>query len=327
MVHRETHRVERGVGERLADLGEARLLERVLGLVNDHLRGRAPGVFGVGDDAQATPLGDLWLFIKIDGTTVGSSLYPWLTLGDLGYRVALSTVSDLVAKNSRPLLLVSSVTVSGEWPPSSVLEVVAGVRDLAEAVGALYVGGDVNRLGYDDMVVDVASIGTSRNPKPGTPFREGLVVHSVRCLGLSSIPAALYYLRRDPSPWADLLRSTARPEPPLRFLEYSDLVEASTDVSDGLSSLRRVLERSGTDLALSDEALCPEIVEFSREERVGLEVLLGFMGEEYTVVSAAEYPDLPATTVGRLVRGAGRVYLGDHELRGGWDNFLGYQTT
>ncbi len=313
------------MSRRLADVGEYRVLERVLDIVREHVGGRGPEVFGVGDDAQAVYAGGQWLFLKIDGTSASSSMYPWLTFGDFGYRVALSTVSDLVAKNSRPLLLASSISVSGERPPEVVLEVVAGIRDLAETAGALYAGGDVNRLDYDDVVVDVASLGISSNPKPGAPFREGLVAYSVKCLGLSSIPAALYYLKRDPSPWGDLLRSIARPEPPLKFLAYSDLVDASTDVSDGLASLRRVLERSGSDLALTREALCPEVVEFSREERVEPEVVLSFMGEEYTVVSAAERPDLPAVRIGRVVRGAGRIYLDGRKLEGGWDNFLGFR--
>ncbi len=312
------------MGERLADVGESGVLKRILGLVSEHAGSRGPGVFGIGDDAQAIYVNGLWIFLKIDGTTASSSMYPWLTLGDLGYRVALSTLSDLIAKNSRPLLLVSSITVSGELSPSAVLEAVAGVRDLAETAGILYAGGDVNRLDYNDIVIDVASIGVSSNPKPGVPFREGLIVHSVKCLGLSSIPAALYYLKRDPSPWGDLLRANARPEPPLKFLEYSDLVEASTDISDGIASLRRVLERSGSDLVLSREALCPEVLEFSREEGVELGALLSFMGEEYTVVSTAEDLDLPAVRIGRVVKGAGKVYLEGRELRGGWDNFLGF---
>lgn len=309
---------------RLADLGEPKVLERVTELVWDHLKEKKPEVFGVGDDAQAVLVNGLWLFIKIDGTTAGSSLYPWLGYAELGYRVALSAVTDLVAKNSRPLLLVSSITISGSSQLEAVLEIVNGIRDLAEASGSLYVGGDVNRLDHDDVVVDVASIGTSANPKPSVPFRGDRSVYSTKCLGLSSIPAAIYYLGRDRGAWVDVLRATARPEPPLKFFAYSDLVEASTDVSDGLNSLRKVLEKSGTDLVLSHEAVCPEVLEFSREERVELERLLGFMGEEYAIVSTAEDIDAPALRVGRTTKGSGRIYLGDRELKGGWDNFLGY---
>lgn len=309
---------------KLADLGELKVLEHISKLVRNHLKEKKLEVFGVDDDAQAIFVNGLWLFLKIDGTTASSSMYPWLTFNDFGYRVALSAVTDLIAKNSRPLLLVSSITVSADSHLETVLEVVAGIKDLAEVSGSLYVGGDVNKLNHGDVVIDVASAGISSAPKPSTPFKENLAVHSVKCLGLSSIPAALYYLKKDFNAWRDVLRAIARPEPPLKFFTYSDIVEASTDISDGLSSVRRVLEKSGSDLVLSHEAICPEVLEFSREEKVELDRLLSFMGEEYTVISVASSADLPAIRVGRTVKGAGRIYLENRELRGGWDNFLGY---
>lgn len=310
--------------ERLADLGEIKVLGHVLKIVDDHLSRRRQRVFGIGDDAQAIYLDGQWLFLKVDGTTASSSMYPWLTYGDFGYRVALSAVTDLIAKNSRPLMLASSITLSSDFHLNAVLDIVSGVKDLAEVAGSIYVGGDINKLDYDDVVLDVASIGISTNPKASTPFRGDLSVYSVRCLGLSSIPAALYYLKKDLDAWNDVLRVIARPEPPLKFLTYSDLAGASTDISDGLSSIRRVLEKSGSDLVLTQEALCPEVLEFSVEEGVELSSLLGFMGEEYTVLSTASSSDLPALKVGYTVKGTGRVYLDGRELRGGWDNFLGY---
>ncbi|MEM2079841.1 MAG: AIR synthase related protein [Nitrososphaerota archaeon] len=310
--------------EKLEELGELKVVEYISKLVRDHLKERKPEVFGVGDDAQAVLVDGLWVFLKIDGTTAGSSMYPWLTFSEFGYRVALSAITDLVAKNSKPLLLASSITISGSSQLEIVLNIVAGMRELAESTGSLYVGGDINRLSHSDVVVDVASIGVSHRPKPSTPFRADLTVYSVKCLGLSSIPAALYYLKKDFSPWKDVLKAVAKPEPPLKFLTYSDLVEASTDISDGLSSVRRVLEKSGSDLVLSYEAICSEVIEFSREERVELNRLLSLMGEEYTVISVAGDLDLPATRVGRTVKGVGRIYLESHELKGGWDNFLGY---
>lgn len=310
--------------EKLADLGETKVLEHVLKIVDGHLSGKSQRVFGIGDDAQAIYLDGRWLFLKVDGTTAGSSMYPWLTYGDFGYRVALSAITDLIAKNSRPLMLASSITLSSSFNLNVILDIVAGVKDLAEVAGSMYVGGDINKLGYDDVVLDVASIGISTNPKVGIPFRGGLYVYSVRCLGLSSIPAALYYLKKDQGAWNDVLRVIARPEPPLRFFTYSDFVDASTDISDGLSSIRRVLEKSGSDLVLTQEAICPEVLEFSIEERIELSSLLGFMGEEYAVLSTASSTDLPALKVGYTVKGAGRVYLNGRELRGGWDNFLGY---
>lgn len=311
--------------KKLAEVGEYKILEHVLKIVAEHVEKNKLRVFGVGDDAQAVNLGSIWIFLKIDGSSASSSMYPWLTFGDLSYRIALSSITDLIAKNSRPLLISSSVSISSDSDSETLLEIVRGVKDLAEAVGALYVGGDINKLDHDDVVIDVASIGVSSNPKPSVPFRENLSVYSVKCLGLSSIPAVLYYLEKDFSVWRDLLRSTARPEPPMSFLSYSDSIEASTDISDGLNSLRKVLEKSRVDLVLSYEALCPEVVEFSREEKVGIELLLNLMGEEYAIVSTTEVQDLPAVKIGHTASGYGRIYLDNHELRGGWDNFLGYR--
>ncbi|MCS7099291.1 MAG: AIR synthase related protein [Sulfolobales archaeon] len=313
--------------KKLAEVGEYGALEYVLDIVSKHLERKERRVFGVGDDAQAINVGGLWIFLKIDGTSASSSMYPWLTPGDLGYRVALSSVTDLIAKNSRPLLLSSSITVSSDLRAETLLEIIRGVVDLAEAANSLYVGGDINKLDHSDIVIDVASVGISSNPKPSTPFEENLPVYSVKCLGLSSIPAALYYLKKDISAWMDLLKSMARPKPPLAFLDYSDFAEASTDVSDGLSSLRKVLERSGVDLVLSHDALCPEVVEFSREEKVDVELLLSFMGEEYTIVSTIRDREVPVVKIGRTAGGCGRIYLDDRELIGGWDNFLGYRSS
>jgi hypothetical protein len=63
------------------------------------------------------------------------------------------------------------------------------------------------------------------------------------------------------------------------------------------------------------------------EEKLEIPKVLGYMGEEYAVVFASEEENLPALKLGYTSRGSGRIYLGSEELRGGWDNFLGYMNT
>jgi len=315
------------MSRKMYDIGEVEAIEHISRILQQHLANKRTAVFGVNDDAQAITLGDLWVFLKIDGTTTSSSKYPWLSYRDIGYRVALSSVTDLIAKNARPAILVSSITMSGEMTLDILLDITSGIMDLAEATGSLYVGGDLNRLNQHDIVVDVASVGVSKDPKPSSPFREGLTVYSTKCLGLSAIPAALYYHKKDAGSWMEVLKMISRPIPPLEFFKYSDKAVVATDISDGITSLRKVLRKSNADLFLSSDALCPEVLEFSMEEKLEIPKVLGYMGEEYAVVFASEEENLPALKLGYTSRGSGRIYLGNEELRGGWDNFLGYMNT
>ena len=314
-----THNVRAG------DVGEYFIVKKLLGVYRDSYP-KSP--LGLGDDAAATAFNGRWLLLKIDGTSGSRSRYPWLSWADLGYRVALSAAVDLIAKGATVLGLAVSLGAPKDFPVRGAVEIVKGVTDLARALNSYVFGGDTNSS-TTDVWVDVAAVGVADRVVPATGFKAGDVVRVTSCLGMSAIPAITYYmgLKVDEGLEAILRgEGVRRPKPPLNFYGISHRATASTDISDGLTSLTRFLRELGLDLLIDGSSipLCPEVREFMDTYRVDVKTVLRFLGEEYVVVFTCSEDVERFPKLGRLVEGGGRVFIDGKEVRGGWDNFLGY---
>ncbi len=307
---------------RLRELGEYALIEALTKTLKDVY---PENPLPPGDDAAAVRIGNYWAVLKIDGTDSHSSRYPWLTLGDLAYRVALGTVTDVISKGAKPIALTLSLGIPKDYEEEVVYEIIDGVKELVKSINAYYLGGDINSSINDYVWLDVAGMGLAKKLIPNNTFMDGDTVYITGCIGLSSIEALTYYRKLDVGVVKEYLEVRRRPKPPIDFLKLASKVKASTDISDGLYSITKVIRRLGLDLILNEDLpICDEVFEFMRRFGIDLNDVLRYLGEEYTIVFSFEGKLSGYPVLGTLRKGKGRVFYGGKQLVGGWDNFRGF---
>ena len=142
-----------GPGPRLADLGEAGVLSRLL-----EARGAAvAGVsLGPGDDcAVLQPPPGFELVVSQDATVEGVDYRPgWISPRDLGSRAAAIALSDLAGMGADAGYLLVTVCAAATTAVADLLEIQAGILATAEATGAALVGGDLSGT-EGPLVIDV----------------------------------------------------------------------------------------------------------------------------------------------------------------------------
>lgn len=306
----------------ISKFSERELIEVITDLLSEYYT-RIP--FGYLDDAGALRISGKWFLLKIDGTSFKTSRYPWMGFDDLAYRVALGAAVDVIAKGGTPIALTASVGLQKDMTLEDVKEVARGLRDSCQALGTLFLGGDLNTS--EDGWLDVAVLGISEKPISNKGLKPGYKVYSTKCLGISSIPALTHYEKvLDDRVLEKFLKTLRRPDPPLKFLKNLSEVRASTDISDGLESLRSILRMNNVAMKLREESVCKEILNVSEQYSINLEKILRYMGEEYSIVAFTDL-EMPKdyVLIGEVVEGPpGHVYLEERELHGGWDNLRGW---
>jgi len=296
---------------------------------------------------KSLPLSDdAWcvddIIVNIDGYSFRDSWLPWLSSYEYGWRAAIASMSDLVAKAAKPLAAVISLGVKPDSSVLDVVRIVEGVRDSLNAHGAWLLGGDVNRS--QEGWIDIATIAIRRAPKvlpqiakPGTliyatSYRlwyAGLVLHS-------------FYTNR----WTEARRMFpkaferfTRPILPIKFIELvhstPSCIIGASDVSDSLAyTLWNIAQRSRLAIKLVDIETPLEVLEYSKQYGVDPLHLLLYGGEEYDIVFAVEKGcsreveerafelGLEIVLLGEAVRERVGVYIGGSPVEPrGWRHF------
>ncbi|HXV86669.1 MAG TPA: thiamine-phosphate kinase [Gemmatimonadales bacterium] len=121
----------------------------------DRLGDRATGG---GDDCAVVEVGGERLAWSVDLSVEGTHFRQgWMSLDEIGWRVASAALSDLAAVAATPLGVMASVGLPAEWPEQHLTDLMEGVGAAAAAVGAVVMGGDLVRA--TQLAVDVSVIG------------------------------------------------------------------------------------------------------------------------------------------------------------------------
>ncbi len=288
----------------------------------------SPGLLPPLDDASALRFGDVVLVVKVDGTSERHSRWPWMGLDDLAYRVLAAAATDVIAKGGLPKYVMVSLGIPPTYSLRDVRSIGRGISDFLRECGAFLLGGDTNASTKDLGVwIDAVVIGEARDVKPIVGASEGDVLCVTNCLGISALPALVHHAGLDYSVLKEDLKSILRrPKLPLGFLNMLNDVKASTDISDGLRSISRLLKLNGLSLELfEDLPICPEVREIMEEHGIGVEDVLAYLGEEFNIAYVPNEGIKPQYVLGRLVKGGvGVVTLGGRRVTGGWDDFREY---
>jgi len=306
---------------KLSSLGERVVVDNILKIIS---RVFPEGQLPLGDDAAAFKLGDSWIILKIDGSSASMSKYEFMSWYDFGWRVTVAAVTDVVVKGGRPLGVVSSIGIPKDMDESVVYEIVGGITDLTSSINSYVLGGDINES-VSDVWVDVAVVGVTSRLIPALGLKPGDELLVDGCLGLSAIPYIIYLNKLDPTPWSDLLMKVWRVKPPVEFLSISDKVRVATDISDGLTSVSRLLELNNVGLLIDEIPLCDECLEFAKEVRVDVKDFMRYLGEEFRIVFTVGEGGLSSNYIrlGTVVSGSGIVVSGER-VGFGWEYFKGF---
>lgn len=317
--------------ETLGDVGEFGLIARVVAAAP-----AGPGVLlGPGDDAAVVAAPDARVVATTDLLVEGRHFRrDWSAAREVGRKAAAQNLADVAAMGARPTALLVGLGAPPELSTEWALELTAGLRDEAAAVGASLVGGDVVRA--DQVVVAVTALGDleGRAPVTRAGARAGDVIAVAGRLGWAA--AGLAVLSRGFRSPRALVDAHRVPEPPYAAGPAAAVAGATAmiDVSDGLlADAGHVAEASGVVLALDpdllrvDEPVAAAAAAFNVDP-LGW-ILTG--GEDHALLAtfpAGTFLPEPFTAVGEVHAAepdGARVLVGGRVVDGvgGFDHFRG----
>jgi thiamine-monophosphate kinase len=145
-----------------------------------------------------------------------------------GWRSVAASLSDVAAMGAQA---VASVAVYGApaFDETELSDFVAGARDACEAVGAAYVGGDLDT--HEEFTVSTTVLGRVDEPVFRSGASPGDRLYTTGTLGRSAVALGLFEAG-DPERANDLFRFTPRVEAGTALRPHAS---AMMDISDGLA--------------------------------------------------------------------------------------------
>jgi thiamine-monophosphate kinase len=242
----------------------------------------------------------------------------WLSPQEIGFRAAMSALSDLAAVGAQPVAaLVSFAFTSGDadgW----ATDVMSGVTEAVESFDAVLAGGDVARA-ERGAVIDMVVIGSVDRPILRSTAKPGDEVWVTGSLGGAAAAVAAWLDGREPARAAR--ERFARPVARVREgLLLRGVASAMIDVSDGIAGDARHLAAASGCRLIIDAARLPVHPDASLPH-----ALSG--GEDYELCFTAARGahiglDVEVTRIGEVVAGEG-VEIMNGPDGGGYDHFDG----
>jgi thiamine-monophosphate kinase len=269
----------------------------------------------------------------VGSTDVPAQMEPW----QAARKSIVSCASDLAAKGAAPVAAMISLGLPSAGLSRKYVEGLArGFKLASEEFGVKIVGGDTNEA--NDLVIDCSMIGRVVKGGARMPARSGArpgdaVVVSGK-FGYSACGLAVLLGRAQPAEKGGKGRRFARqavdsvlkPLPRQKFgTTLARFFSSSIDSSDGLAvSLYELAGQSKVDIRVSCEGAKAEGVDsFAKANDLDAHELVFHGGEEYEIVAtvpksklrraagAAKRAGLDLHVIGRVVKGAGNVYVDD----------------
>lgn len=248
----------------------------MLGLLADHLP-------HAGDDAAVID----GLAVTIDMLHETTDFPSGTTRYTAGWRSVGASLSDLAAMGADP---TGAVAVYGApaFEQEEILAFVDGARDVCEAVGTEYVGGDLDD--HAEFTVATAAVGRTDDPVFRSGAKPGDAVCVTGTLGRSA--AALRYFDRGETERAnDLFQFRPRVDSGRALALHAS---AMMDSSDGLArSLHQLAEASDCGMAIETPLPIDDAVDAVAGPDERLE-LGAFFGEDFELVCTVPESKLTA---------------------------------
>ncbi len=210
---------------------------------------------GVGDDAAviAVPAGEQ--LVTSTDTSLENVHFrrEWLAADEIGWRAMSAALSDLAAMAAKPLGVLVSLILPGEWV-DDLPTLADGMAAAAEAVGTHIIGGDLTS--GDRLTITVTVLGSTGSPLRRSGARAGDTLWVTGQLGGPALAMEAWTSGRQPAPEARA--RFARPVPRIREAQWLVAAGASAgiDISDGLGGdAAHLAAASGVRLTIDADAL------------------------------------------------------------------------
>ena len=173
----------------------------------------------------------------------------------LGWNIAAGAISDILACGGTPVYYAHALTVDKRWDQEFVRQFGGGVRDVLEATGARFIGGDCGRAEQWRCTVSVIGSCEGR-PVLRRGAAPGDSVYLSGPIGAGNLEAALTLLKPTGSKDGSISGASIKTPFPLRQKESALMrkhASACIDTSDGVcAALNTLADLNGCGYAVAD---------------------------------------------------------------------------
>lgn len=291
----------------VGDYSEAELISRIGAALGPRISQTELSV-GVGDDAAAWDVSVGSVLLSTDMFCENEDFRTdWSTPEDVGFKVVVQNVADIVAMGAACTGLLLSVGLPRTTPLAWFDGFLHGIRTGADTYDVLIAGGDLSAAAL--IVVNTTSFGHSTRPvvqRNGAKAGDGLWISG----NVGRSAAGLWALSEGCSGdrYNDVVRVHRRPEPDLMAaLPALSCATAALDVSDGLvKDSTRIAQASDCTVRLDHDVLGPWAETLAASVQVSPECAHEWVytgGEEHVIL--ATFPDgtdpgAPYTRIGDI---------------------------
>jgi len=232
--------------------------EALIAAFADIYRSRAGVSVGIGDDGAIIESASALEVISTDMATDGIHFNrSWSSATDIGAKIAIANLADIVAMGGVPKFLIVAISAPGDEEVSYVLDIAHGIESVAKDFGVSVVGGDL--VAGKTLTIAITALGSVNAPVLRSGAKVGDKVFLTRATG-RSLAGLLLLSNELASSDSQDVRAFQRPEfDPHDLIEFGfEKINALMDVSDGLlSDLPKIAKASrvGIDLTIDEKAL------------------------------------------------------------------------
>ncbi len=280
----------------VGELGEFGLIDRLTKL----LPTSALVVEGIGDDCAVLRMHDRLLLVSTDLCLEDIHFRrDTLAPGQIGWKAAAASLSDIAAMGSIPLFSLVSLACPGNVKVSYIEELYRGMSNALSSFGAIIVGGDTTRS-EQKIVIDVMIIGEPL----GNRFlrRRGAIPGDLLAItGSTGASAAGLHAIQHGHAEPALVHAHATPHPRIaegQWLCARPAIHAMIDISDGLAQDARHIANAsglGVNIAAARLPLIDPLAQYCAENRLDPLPFMLSGGEDYELAFALSPSDANET--------------------------------
>lgn len=214
----------------MRDAGELALLREIRRRVGRRAR---DVLVSIGDDACLLRDGSV---LTIDGYVQGVHFrLDYMSMRDVGRRLACAALSDLAAMAARPAALVVALVLPPRFRTEDISRLYRGLDDVCRRFGVEVCGGDVSAGGQ--FVVVIAALGKTKHRLLRSTARIDDAVYVTGWLGLGETGRLVLKHGLDRRSFPASVRRHLLPWPRIEeALDLATRAHAAIDLSDGVST-------------------------------------------------------------------------------------------
>lgn len=263
---------------------------------------------GIGDDA-AIVRGSSQQILTTDVAVEGIHFRTdWSTPYEIGRRIAIANIADVLAMNGKCEYLLVAATLTGGETLEWIKALAEGIRYEADRAGAIVVGGDLSRSAT--LSIAITAVGVSENPILRSGAQPGDSIYLSGLTGWSA--AGLALLNRNQSLVQNEIAEHAIMRYKVPEVDYAiDFSHATSmsDVSDSVLVQGAQMARASKlgfaiQLALLESAPgFDELFQLSKELEVDVLDWILQGGEDHFLLATGQ--NLPGIAIGNVYDGSG----------------------